>query len=90
MQPRPGGLILNLMPCVFPILSLKLLSVAQQAHGRRTERVSHGLAYTAGVLVSFAALGISLLALRASRLHIADTLLDPIARVDAQDGADAG
>jgi thiol:disulfide interchange protein len=60
-----GGVVLNAMPCVFPILSLKLLSVAQQAHGRRSERVSHGLAYTAGVLASFAALGIALLALRA-------------------------
>jgi thiol:disulfide interchange protein DsbD len=54
------------MPCVFPILSLKLLSVAQHAHGHRSERAYHGLAYTAGVLVSFAALGIALLALRAS------------------------
>jgi thiol:disulfide interchange protein DsbD len=60
-----GGIVLNAMPCVFPILSLKLLSVAQQAHGDRSERVSHGLAYTAGVLASFAALGIGLLVLRA-------------------------
>jgi len=60
-----GGVVLNAMPCVFPILSLKLLSVAQHAHGHRSERISHGLAYTAGVLASFAALGIALLALRA-------------------------
>ncbi|MBV9201841.1 MAG: thioredoxin family protein, partial [Alphaproteobacteria bacterium] len=60
-----GGVVLNAMPCVFPILSLKLLSVAQQAHGGRSERISHGLAYTAGVLASFAALGIALLVLRA-------------------------
>src|SRR5205807_5126191 len=60
-----GGVVLNAMPCVFPILSLKLLSVAQQAHGHRSERAYHGLAYTAGVLASFAALGIALLALRA-------------------------
>jgi thiol:disulfide interchange protein DsbD len=60
-----GGVVLNAMPCVFPILSLKLLSVTQQAHGHRTERVAHGIAYTAGVMVSFAALGIALLALRA-------------------------
>ena len=60
-----GGVVLNAMPCVFPIFSLKLLSVAQQAHGHKSERVSHGLAYTAGILVSFAALGIALLALRA-------------------------
>jgi thiol:disulfide interchange protein DsbD len=60
-----GGIVLNAMPCVFPILSLKLLSVAQHAHGHRSERAYHGLAYTAGVLASFAALGIALLGLRA-------------------------
>jgi len=60
-----GGVVLNAMPCVFPILSLKLLSVAQHAHGHRSERAYHGIAYTAGVLASFAALGIALLALRA-------------------------
>ena len=60
-----GGIVLNAMPCVFPILSLKLLSLAGQAHGRRGEQLGHGLAYTAGVLASFAALGGALLALRA-------------------------
>jgi thiol:disulfide interchange protein len=60
-----GGVVLNAMPCVFPILSLKLLSVAQHAHGHRSEQLSHGLAYTAGVLMSFAVLGVALLALRA-------------------------
>jgi len=60
-----GGIVLNTMPCVFPILSLKLLSVAQQAHGYRSAQFAHGLAYTAGVLVSFASLGGALLALRA-------------------------
>ena len=60
-----GGIVLNAMPCVFPILSLKLLSLARQAHGHRSEQLGHGLAYTAGVLASFAALGSALLALRA-------------------------
>ena len=60
-----GGVVLNSMPCVFPILSLKLLSVAQHAHGNRSEQLSHGFAYTAGVLASFAVLGVALLALRA-------------------------
>ena len=59
-----GGVILNAMPCVFPILSLKLLSLARQAHGHRSERLGSGLAYTAGVLASFAVLGGGLLALR--------------------------
>jgi thiol:disulfide interchange protein/DsbC/DsbD-like thiol-disulfide interchange protein len=60
-----GGLVLNAMPCVFPILSLKLLGLAKQAHRGRTEQLSHGLAYTAGVLASFAALGSALLVFRA-------------------------
>jgi thiol:disulfide interchange protein DsbD len=60
-----GGVVLNAMPCVFPILSLKLLSLARQAHGHPSEQLGHGLAYTAGVLVSFAVLGGALLALRA-------------------------
>jgi len=60
-----GGILLNAMPCVFPILSLKLLSLAKQAHGRRSEQLGRGLAYTAGVLLSFAALGGALLVLRA-------------------------
>lgn len=56
-----GGLILNLMPCVFPILSLKVLSFATADAGRRHH---HGIAYAAGVVLSFAALGGALLALR--------------------------
>jgi thiol:disulfide interchange protein DsbD len=60
-----GGIVLNAMPCVFPILSLKLLSLTGHAHERRSEQFGHGLAYTAGVLASFAALGGALLALRA-------------------------
>ena len=60
-----GGIVLNAMPCVFPILSLKLLGLARQVHGHRSEQMAHGLTYTAGVLVSFAALGGALLVLRA-------------------------
>lgn len=60
-----GGLILNLMPCVFPILSLKLLALARQAGGdRRSARIG-GLAYGAGVLVSFALVGGALMIARA-------------------------
>ncbi|HYE96778.1 MAG TPA: protein-disulfide reductase DsbD domain-containing protein [Rubricoccaceae bacterium] len=60
-----GGLILNLMPCVFPILSIKILGFAG---GRETERATlrtHGLAFGAGVILSFLALAGLLLALRA-------------------------
>ena len=57
-----GGLILNLMPCVFPILSLKLVSLVGAPPDVRHH---HGLAYASGVTVSFGALGGALLALRA-------------------------
>jgi thiol:disulfide interchange protein DsbD len=60
-----GGLILNLMPCVFPVLSLKVFGFAADAHDRRALAWG-GLAYTLGVVLSFAALASLLLALRAS------------------------
>lgn len=57
-----GGLILNIMPCVFPILSLKALALARgNSHNARTE----GLAYTAGVVLACLLLGGVMLALRA-------------------------
>lgn len=52
-----GGLILNVMPCVFPVLGIKVLSVVQQAGGDKRQVLMHGLAYTLGVLVCFWALG---------------------------------
>lgn len=60
-----GGLILNLMPCVLPVLAIKLLGFAQHSQQHRAHRVA-GLAYTTGVIVSFLALGASMLALRAA------------------------
>jgi thiol:disulfide interchange protein DsbD len=60
-----GGLILNLMPCVFPVLAIKALGLAGQAGARFRQRALHGLAYTTGVLVFFLALGLLLLVLRA-------------------------
>jgi thiol:disulfide interchange protein DsbD len=59
-----GGALLNLMPCVFPILSLKVLGFAAHADDRRGQ-LAGGLAYTAGVVLSFVALAGLLLALRA-------------------------
>ena len=58
-----GGLVLNLMPCVFPVLAIKVLNFTRHANDHRSHRIS-GLAYTAGVLVSFMALGLLLLGLR--------------------------
>ncbi len=60
-----GGLILNLMPCVFPILAIKVVGFTRHADDRRGHRIS-GLAYSAGVIASFAALGALMLALRAA------------------------
>lgn len=60
-----GGLVLNLMPCVLPILSLKVLGLAQSGESRQRAR-AHALWYTAGVLVAFAVIGGLVLALRAA------------------------
>ncbi|HLL12650.1 MAG TPA: thioredoxin family protein [Rubrivivax sp.] len=61
-----GGLLLNLMPCVFPVLSLKVMGFATHAQaGHRRSLLAGGLAYTAGVVLSFVALAGLLLALRA-------------------------
>ncbi len=59
-----GGALLNLMPCVFPILSLKVLGFAGHAHSRRA-LLGGGMAYSAGVVLSFVALAALLIALRA-------------------------
>jgi len=61
-----GGLILNLMPCVFPVLGLKVLGFVEQSGTQRRSVVAHGLMFTAGVLLSFWALAGLLAALRAA------------------------
>ncbi len=60
-----GGLILNLMPCVFPVLSMKALSFAKNAGASVRKQRLDGLAYTAGVLLAFLALASVLIVLRA-------------------------
>jgi thiol:disulfide interchange protein DsbD len=60
-----GGLILNIMPCVLPVLSLKVFSLLKHAGQTRSDALRHGLAYTAGVVLSFIALAAVLFALRA-------------------------
>ncbi len=52
-----GGLILNIMPCVFPVLGIKIVGIVQQAGEDRRQVVLHGLVYTLGILLSFWALG---------------------------------
>lgn len=60
-----GGLLLNIMPCVFPILSLKALSLAK-AGGNEASARREALAYTAGIVLVCIALGGALLGLRAA------------------------
>ena len=61
-----GGLILNAMPCVLPVLAIKVFGLAELAQHGRGEILRHGLAYTAGVLASMAALAGIVVALRAA------------------------
>jgi len=58
-----GGMILNLMPCVFPVLAIKVVGFARHGSNPRRQRVG-GLAYSAGVVLSFIALGALMLVLR--------------------------
>lgn len=60
-----GGLILNLMPCVFPVLAIKVVGFTRHAQDRRAHRLS-GMAYAAGVVLSFMLLGALMLGLRAA------------------------
>lgn len=59
-----GGLILNLMPCVFPILSMKALSLVKMSAREQSHAVTHGLAYTFGVLVCFIGIAATLISLQ--------------------------
>jgi thiol:disulfide interchange protein DsbD len=60
-----GGLVLNLMPCVLPVLSFKALGLAQASRSHAHAR-AHALAYTAGVLATFALVGGVVLGLRSA------------------------
>lgn len=59
-----GGLILNLMPCVLPVLSLKALALVKKSGKARQHTAWHGISYTLGILVSFAVLAAILLILQ--------------------------
>jgi thiol:disulfide interchange protein len=61
-----GGLILNLMPCVLPVLSLKIMGFVREAHSSPRRSLAHGLVFTAGVVVSFWILMGALFGLRAA------------------------
>ena len=59
-----GGLVLNLMPCVLPVLSIKAVGLLESGENPARRR-RHALAYTAGVLCAFAAIGLAIVGLRA-------------------------
>ncbi len=61
-----GGVILNIMPCVLPVLTMKVFHVIEQANQSAHKTRMHGIAYTAGILVTFIAFAILIIALRAS------------------------
>ncbi len=65
-----GGIILNLMPCVFPVLFLKGLSLVQSHGEERKHMRAHGLVYTLGILVSFWVIVAALLIVRGTGQHI--------------------
>jgi thiol:disulfide interchange protein DsbD len=65
-----GGLLLNLMPCVLPVLSIKAFSLAQHAQSAAREVRLQGIAYAAGVLASFAAIAALLLGMRSAGAEI--------------------
>jgi thiol:disulfide interchange protein DsbD len=60
-----GGMILNLMPCVFPVLAIKVVGFARHGTHPQNQRIG-GLAYSAGVVLSFVALGALMLSLRSA------------------------
>jgi thiol:disulfide interchange protein DsbD len=65
-----GGLILNLMPCVFPILSIKALGLVKIAHTHPGRARLSGLAYSAGVIISFIAIAGILIVLKAGGTQV--------------------
>ena len=69
-----GGLFLNLMPCVFPVIGLKIMSFVQQAGQNRRSVALHGFSFAAGVIVSFAILSGILFILRSAALKTGSNL----------------
>ncbi|WP_435640909.1 protein-disulfide reductase DsbD family protein [Micavibrio aeruginosavorus] len=65
-----GGLVLNLMPCVFPVLSLKALKLVQMQDKEKGYARAHGLAYTAGILLCFGVIAGVLIALKSGGAQI--------------------
>jgi len=66
-----GGLVLNLMPCVFPVIGIKVMSFVKQAGGSKKETATHSLIFVSGILISFWVLVVTLYSLR---LYFGDTI----------------
>jgi thiol:disulfide interchange protein DsbD len=65
-----GGVLLNLMPCVLPILSLKALSLVRLSEHSRSHASAHGLAYTVGVVLSFVSFALLLIIVKQTGAQI--------------------
>jgi thiol:disulfide interchange protein DsbD len=65
-----GGLLLNLMPCVLPVLAIKAFGLVQHAQSAPREPRLQGIAYAAGVMISFAVVALALIGLRAAGAEI--------------------
>ncbi|MFN3826071.1 MAG: protein-disulfide reductase DsbD family protein [Micavibrio sp.] len=65
-----GGLVLNLMPCVFPVLSLKAISLSRMSEKEQSHAAASGMAYTAGVILSFGLIAAILMALKSAGAQI--------------------
>ena len=61
-----GGLVLNVMPCVLPVLALKAMSVVEHARHDAAKRRMHGIAYTIGTMSLFVALAVLIVVVKAS------------------------
>ena len=65
-----GGLILNLMPCVFPIISLKVLSFISMSNQSPTKIRAHALSFCSGVMLSFIMIGLAMILLKQAGLFL--------------------
>lgn len=65
-----GGLILNLMPCVLPVLAIKVFSLTELAQRGRRELLANGFAYTAGILATFGLFAVCVVGLRAAGISV--------------------
>ena len=64
-----GGLLLNLMPCVFPVISLKILNFVEHSENK-TQVTFHGLSFSFGAILMFVLIGLSVVALKMSGIDV--------------------